>query len=103
MTPPRHFLTLMDLKADEIRSLIKRALDGYCATVFAYGQTGAGKTLTLCGDGAADPRLSSSRYGIVPRVCEELVNATHARRAPARSATRRTATSLSCGGPGEQL
>ena len=27
MTPPRHFLTLMDLKADEIRSLIKRAIE----------------------------------------------------------------------------
>ena len=27
MTPTRHFLTLMDLKADEIRSLIKRAIE----------------------------------------------------------------------------
>ena len=27
MTPPRHFLTLMDLKANEIRSLIMRAIE----------------------------------------------------------------------------
>ena len=50
-------------------------LAGYNATVIAYGQTGAGKTHTMFGDGSADPRLGPSRYGIVPRVCEDMVTA----------------------------
>ena len=38
------------------------------------------QTHTMFGDGTADPRLGWSRYGIVPRVCEELVTAVEARR-----------------------
>ena len=46
-----------------------------------HRQTGSGKTHTMFGDTTADPRLGSSRLGIVPRVCEELVGALEARRA----------------------
>ena len=34
----------------------------------------------MFGDGTADPRLGSSRFGVVPRVCEEVVTAVEARR-----------------------
>jgi len=47
--------------------LIQAALDGYSATMFAYGQTGAGKTHTMTGYpdliGGIDPK-----HGVIPRV-----------------------------------
>ena len=49
-----------------------QALQGYNCTVFAYGQTGTGKTFTLEGDlgssrGHAKGRGKSMRAGIIPR------------------------------------
>ena len=48
-----------------------------------HGQTGAGKTHTMFGDGSADPRLGDrhNRTGLVPRACTELVEAMRQRRA----------------------
>jgi len=63
------------------RAAVADVLNGHSACVLVYGQTGAGKTHTMFGDGTADPRLGASRYGIVPRVCEEIVTAIEARRA----------------------
>ena len=34
-----------------VKRLVRAAVDGYCGTVFAYGQTGAGKTHTMAGAG----------------------------------------------------
>lgn len=52
---------------------------GYNTTVLAYGQTGTGKTYTMCGDLAHEKHgLSvrlSERAGIVPRVLTELFTA----------------------------
>eukprot|EP00736_Rhodelphis_marinus_P004941 Rmarinus@m.17542 len=39
-------------------------VDGYNATIFAYGQTGAGKTYTMLGEDIAD----DGQMGIIPRV-----------------------------------
>jgi hypothetical protein len=47
---------------NECRSLVQSAFDGYNATIFTYGQTGAGKTWTLYGSG--------QEPGISPRTCE---------------------------------
>jgi len=44
--------------------LVQSVLDGYNATVFAYGQTGAGKTHTMFG--------SSGNPGLGPRTIDEL-------------------------------
>ena len=47
--------------------MIGRVLDGYNATVMAFGQTGAGKTYTMTG--------SSTNYGqrgIIPRAISQL-------------------------------
>eukprot|EP00054_Salpingoeca_dolichothecata_P027107 m.197133 g.197133 ORF g.197133 m.197133 type:complete len:1089 (-) comp25865_c0_seq2:49-3315(-) len=47
------------------KSVLKDAFEGYHSCVFAYGQTGAGKSYSMMG-GDGDER------GIVPRLCEEL-------------------------------
>ena len=50
------------------RDTVLDMLDGYNGTIFAYGQTGAGKTYTMTSnlDGAPETR------GIVPRACSQL-------------------------------
>jgi kinesin family protein C2/C3 len=48
----------------ETKPLIRSVLDGYSVCIFAYGQTGAGKTHTMTGT-SADP-------GINPRTLEDL-------------------------------
>ncbi|KAG6781850.1 hypothetical protein POTOM_014765 [Populus tomentosa] len=48
----------------EVDPIIKSVLDGYNACIFAYGQTGTGKTFTMEGDEDAP--------GIVPRAMEAL-------------------------------
>lgn len=52
-----------DVFAD-CRGLMASAVDGFNVTVFAYGQTGAGKTHTMYG--------SDAMPGLVPRAAEEL-------------------------------
>lgn len=48
----------------EVEPMLRSALDGHNVCVFAYGQTGTGKTFTMEGTG--------DRPGIVPRSVEEL-------------------------------
>ena len=47
------------------RPLAGACLDGYNATIFAYGQTGAGKTFTMMG-----PSVTDETRGLTPRVLE---------------------------------
>ncbi|KAK1315569.1 Kinesin-5 [Acorus calamus] len=56
--------TSQDEVFSEIEPLIQSSLDGYNACIFAYGQTGTGKTFTMEG--------TSEWPGIVPRTLEEL-------------------------------
>eukprot|EP01088_Endostelium_zonatum_P013652 TRINITY_DN2837_c0_g1_i1.p1 TRINITY_DN2837_c0_g1~~TRINITY_DN2837_c0_g1_i1.p1 ORF type:complete len:1343 (-),score=433.86 TRINITY_DN2837_c0_g1_i1:127-4155(-) len=46
--------------------VLKNAWEGYNVSMFAYGQTGAGKSYSMLGYG--------EDKGIIPRVCEELFN-----------------------------
>jgi len=50
--------------------MIQDVLKGYESTVFAYGQTGTGKTHTMEGD-LSDP----VRYGVIPRTTDAIFNA----------------------------
>lgn len=51
-----------------MRTLVDGALDGYNGCIFAYGQTGAGKTYTMSGNLDGD----EDGYGLVPRTALEL-------------------------------
>lgn len=50
----------------EVKELIQSVYDGYNVTLFAYGQTGAGKTYTMYGAPGND--------GVVPRSLREIFN-----------------------------
>ena len=49
-------------------------LAGYNCTIFAYGQTGTGKTYTMSGDMAETMGMLSDEAGIIPRVLQQLFN-----------------------------
>ena len=53
-----------------IRSTVEDVMNGYNGTVFAYGQTGAGKSYTMMGD-MDDP----DKKGITPRIIEQIFDA----------------------------
>ena len=53
-----------------IRNTVEDVMNGYNGTVFAYGQTGAGKSYTMMGD-MDDPE----KKGIIPRITEQIFNA----------------------------
>ena len=50
--------------------IIESLLEGYNGTIFAYGQTGTGKTHTMAGI-ETDP----DQKGITPRTFEHIINA----------------------------
>ena len=54
--------------ANTTRSLLDGVLDGYNATVFAYGATGAGKTYTMLG--------TDTQPGIMVNTLRELFHRT---------------------------
>lgn len=62
---------MRSLQADifefSIRSTVSDVLAGYNGTVFAYGQTGAGKSYTMMGD-----MEDAKNKGIIPRIVEQL-------------------------------
>lgn len=49
-------------------------LKGYNCTIFAYGQTGTGKTYTMSGDMEETAGMLSDEAGIIPRLLEQLFN-----------------------------
>ncbi|XP_061379128.1 kinesin-like protein unc-104 isoform X4 [Danaus plexippus] len=46
--------------------MLQHAFDGYNICIFAYGQTGAGKSYTMMGRG------EDSQEGIIPQICKDL-------------------------------
>ena len=57
------------------RTIVKSVLDGYNGTIFAYGQTGTGKTYTMEGD-----VQSSAERGVLPRSFFQVID--HVEKAP---------------------
>jgi hypothetical protein len=52
------------------RAAVLSTLEGYNATIIAYGQTGTGKTYTMEGERAQE------QWGIIPRATEEIFSCT---------------------------
>jgi kinesin family protein 3/17 len=61
-----------------LRPLVASSLDGYNSTVFAFGQTGTGKTFTMLGDdGGAEGEAFAfdgprDRWGVIPRAVRDI-------------------------------
>ncbi|GAA5801870.1 hypothetical protein HPULCUR_007326 [Helicostylum pulchrum] len=52
--------------------VLKEVLKGYSCTIFAYGQTGTGKTYTMEGDLSEDEGGHGRNAGIIPRTIRQL-------------------------------
>ena len=62
-----------DVYKSVVGPLIKEVLQGYNCTVFAYGQTGTGKTFTMEGNTASNiPIEKDPDAGIIPRALNAL-------------------------------
>ncbi|KAI1077674.1 kinesin-domain-containing protein, partial [Whalleya microplaca] len=59
---------------DVVKPILEEMLGGYNCTIFAYGQTGTGKTYTMSGDMTNTLGLLSDAAGIIPRVLHSLFN-----------------------------
>ena len=56
-----------DVFARVAKDLVRSVVSGYNGTIFAYGQTAAGKTYTMQGDGASP--------GVLPQAIVEITDA----------------------------
>ncbi|KAI9833904.1 MAG: hypothetical protein M1819_003413 [Sarea resinae] len=59
---------------DVVTPILDEMLQGFNCTIFAYGQTGTGKTYTMSGDMSDTLGLLSDAAGIIPRVLYALFN-----------------------------
>ncbi|KAI0409998.1 P-loop containing nucleoside triphosphate hydrolase protein [Xylaria palmicola] len=59
---------------DVVKPILEEMLSGYNCTIFAYGQTGTGKTYTMSGDMDDTYGMLSDAAGIIPRVLHSLFN-----------------------------
>ncbi|KAH8586769.1 P-loop containing nucleoside triphosphate hydrolase protein [Bisporella sp. PMI_857] len=57
---------------DVVTPILDEMLDGYNCTIFAYGQTGTGKTYTMSGDMNEHYGMLSDAAGIIPRALNAL-------------------------------
>mmetsp|Transcript_47141 Transcript_47141/g.121827 ORF Transcript_47141/g.121827 Transcript_47141/m.121827 type:complete len:1136 (-) Transcript_47141:275-3682(-) len=64
--------TQEDLYDHSIRPIVDEVLNGYNCTVFAYGQTGTGKTFTMEGNRDADSDGLQSSSGVVARAVHQV-------------------------------
>lgn len=52
--------------ADIGEEMLQHSFDGYNVCIFAYGQTGAGKSYTMMG------KQEESQEGVIPMICKDL-------------------------------
>lgn len=60
------FITQRQVYEDLGIEMLDHSFEGYNVCIFAYGQTGAGKSYTMMG------RLEEDQKGIIPQMCEDL-------------------------------
>ncbi|KAG5677928.1 hypothetical protein PVAND_007642 [Polypedilum vanderplanki] len=61
-----HFATQEMVYSDIGEEMLQHSFDGYNVCIFAYGQTGAGKSYTMMG------RQEEGQEGIIPIICKDL-------------------------------
>ena len=61
-----------DIFNDTIKGQIESVVEGYHATIFAYGQTSSGKTYTLIGENVKGAIMKGETEGIAPRAIRYL-------------------------------
>jgi hypothetical protein len=68
-----------------VRDAVQHVIEGQNATVFAYGQTGTGKTFTMLGSGVEQEfaegrfhQVAHRRWGVLPRAMQHLFHAIEA-------------------------
>lgn len=61
------FASQSEVYEETVRPIVQEVLDGFNCTVFAYGQTGTGKTHTMTGD-----IHSRDLMGVIPRAVQEI-------------------------------
>ncbi|DAZ97900.1 TPA: hypothetical protein N0F65_012163 [Lagenidium giganteum] len=85
--PGRHFATQQVVYDTVGVYAIQSAWQGYNCSVFAYGQTSAGKTHTMMGDdsGRGVDGQNNGRQGLTPRICHGLFDKIDASKAAARA------------------
>ncbi|CAK7219002.1 Kinesin-related motor protein [Sporothrix curviconia] len=59
---------------DVVKPILDEMLSGFNCTIFAYGQTGTGKTYSMSGDMSETLGLLTDAAGIIPRVLQALFN-----------------------------
>ncbi|KAL8508898.1 hypothetical protein ACS0TY_016196 [Phlomoides rotata] len=62
-----------DLYDDVVSPVISEVLEGYSWTIFAYGQTGTGKTYTMEGEGGKQKKGEFDKdVGVIPRAVQQI-------------------------------
>uniref|UniRef100_A0A0N5C4F4 Kinesin-like protein unc-104 n=1 Tax=Strongyloides papillosus TaxID=174720 RepID=A0A0N5C4F4_STREA len=67
-----HFVTQKQVYNELGVEMLEHAFQGYNVCIFAYGQTGAGKSYTMMGKPNDEEEM-----GIIPRMCKELFDRIH--------------------------
>ncbi|CAM8919541.1 unnamed protein product [Rhodiola kirilowii] len=61
-----------DLYNQAVSSIVNEVLEGYNCTIFAYGQTGTGKTYTMEGEAKKKNGDMPSDAGVIPRAVQQI-------------------------------
>nr|XP_017256016.1 PREDICTED: kinesin-like protein KIN-5D isoform X2 [Daucus carota subsp. sativus] len=70
-----------DLYDQIVAPMVNEALEGYNCTIFAYGQTGTGKTYTMQGQGRKDGGGIHMDAGVIPRAVQHVFDILEAQKA----------------------
>ncbi|KAF7113545.1 hypothetical protein RHSIM_RhsimUnG0121300 [Rhododendron simsii] len=71
-----------DLYEQAIAPLVNEALEGYTCTIFAYGQTGTGKTYTMEGEAVKQKKTEfHNDAGVIPRAVKQIFDTLKAQNA----------------------
>uniref|UniRef100_A0A915MQ61 Kinesin-like protein n=1 Tax=Meloidogyne javanica TaxID=6303 RepID=A0A915MQ61_MELJA len=62
----------LDVYDEAVRPIVDSVLQGFNGTVFAYGQTGTGKTYTMEGPSGIGKNIASDQRGVIPNSIDQI-------------------------------